>query len=454
MTPPDSAGGNTARCRVSRQAIKHAEDLGRFVEESPSSYHAAAEAARRLEEAGFQQLGETTPWPNTTEQGSAHTRRFYVMRDGALMAWVIPTAVDPDALSFRMVGAHTDSPTFKLKPRPSTGTHTWWQVGVEVYGGPLLNSWLDRELCLAGRITVRTDQGHETRLVATGPVARIPQLAIHLDREANQGLTLNPQEHVQPIWGCGSSPGDVLELLGAHAAGGSVPAQDILGWDVVLADTQEARRFGAHGEFLACGRLDNLSSVHAGVNAIVEHAAAAENTDSVAVFAAFDHEEVGSQTRSGAGGPFAETTMLRIGAALGLTEQQQRMAWARSSVLSSDAGHLIHPNYRNHHDPNHQPVPGGGALLKINANQRYATDAEGAAQWYLACERAGVSTQEFVSKNTVPCGSTIGPLTATRLGLRTVDVGVGLLSMHSAREMAHVQDLYALAAAVGQWWLG
>lgn len=435
------------------QAIAHAEDLGNFVQAAPSSYHAVAEAARRLDGAGFTQLAETESWPGVGSASASTTRRFYVIRDGALIAWVLPAHLDNAPVGFRILGAHTDSPSFKLKPRPSTGAHTWWQAGVEVYGGPLLNSWLDRELQMAGRITVRGDSGVQTRLVSTPAVARIPQLAIHLDRSANQGLTLDPQQHTQPVWGCGSQPGDVLAYLGEHADGGPVAAQEILGWDVVLADTQPPQRFGAHGEFLASGRLDNLSSVHAGVSTLVECAETLESAPGITVLAAFDHEEIGSQTRSGAGGPLLGDVLNRVGAGLGWSEEQRQVAWASSWCLSSDAGHLVHPNYPGHHDPANKPVPGGGPLLKINANQRYTTDAEGAAQWKLACRAAGVGTQEFVSNNTVPCGSTIGPITATRLGVRTVDVGVGLLSMHSAREMVHVQDLYGLKRAVAAWWM-
>ncbi|KAA9394245.1 M18 family aminopeptidase [Kocuria coralli] len=432
-------------------AVEHAEDLGRFVMDSPSSYHAVEAAAQRLEAAGFDRISESQPWRTAQEDGPG-ARRRYVIRDGALIAWVVPEA-GADVTGFRILGAHTDSPSFKLKPRPSTGSNTWWQAGVEVYGGPLLNSWLDRELRLAGRLTVRSGDGVATRLVATPPVARIPQLAIHLDRGANKGLTLDPQQHVQPVWGCGAGPGDLLEYLGTQVEGAPVGPSEILGWDVVLADGQQPRRFGAHGEFLASGRLDNLSSVHAGIVAMLDRREELEAAQTVSVLAAFDHEEVGSRTRSGAAGPFLKDVLTRIGAGLGWSEDRRRAAWA-SSCLSSDAGHLVHPNYQGHHDPANRPVPGNGPLLKINADQHYTTDAEGAAQWYLACEAAGVPTQEFVSNNGVPCGSTIGPITATRLGIRTLDVGVGLLSMHSAREMAHVRDLRALKLAVGQWWLG
>ncbi|MFI7481002.1 M18 family aminopeptidase [Kocuria sp. M1R5S2] len=421
------------------------EDLGRFVTESPSSYHAARAAGRRLEGAGFRRLDETQDWAAADVRG-----RRYVLRDGAVIAWATPADVRPGA-GFRILGAHTDSPGFKLKPRPTTTAHSWYQAGVETYGGPLLNSWLDRELRLAGRIVLRGDDGvPEERLTATGAVARIPQLAIHLDREANQGLKLDRQDHVQPVWGVGpAEDADVLALLARHAEDGPVDPARILGHDVVLADAQRPEVFGGCGELFASGRLDNLSSVHAGLGALVREVEAVEGGPHVAVLAAFDHEEIGSRTRSGAAGPFLEDVLVRIGEGLGRTPAEHRRSLAGSVCLSSDAGHLVHPNYQGQHDPVNRPVPGGGPLLKLNADQHYATDAVGAAIWAEACARAGAGYQEFVSHNRVPCGSTIGPITAARLGIRTIDVGLGLLSMHSARELCHVDDVAALTDVVG-----
>ena len=229
---------------------------------------------------------------------------------------------------------------------------------------------------------------------------------------------------------------------------------DILGYDITVADTQAPELIGAQQNLLASGRLDNLTTVHAGLRSLVEHAEELESAEHVSVFAAFDHEEVGSATRSGAAGPFLEDVLVRIGAARGDSTDDHRRALAHSVCLSSDAGHLVHPNYQGHHDPVNTPEPGRGPLLKINAQQRYTTDAVGAAVWAEACERAGVPYQEFVSNNGVPCGSTIGPITATRLGIRTLDVGVGLLSMHSARELVHTADLFALYRAIGGFWRG
>ncbi|MCQ1994041.1 M18 family aminopeptidase [Arthrobacter sp. zg-Y1171] len=412
-------------------ALAHINDLGAFVSASPSSFHAAREGARRLAEAGFTEVLETGDFPRSSG-------KFFVVRDGAFIAWVTPEAAGP-ATGFSIFGTHTDSPSFKLKPRPTTGRLGWLQAGVEVYGGPLLNSWLDRELQLAGRMVTLAG---EERLVETGPLMRFPQLAIHLDRAVNEGLKLDKQQHMNPVWGLGDpSTSDLVALLAAKA--GLAP-EEIGGYDIVAADTQAPQVFGAEGEFFASGRLDNLSSVHAGVVALI--AADVAPTAPVAVLAAFDHEEVGSGSRSGAAGPFLEDVLLRIGDGLGATTADRARAMAASFCISADVGHAVHPNYAERHDPANHPVLNGGPLLKINANQRYTTDAPGMARWASLCAAAEVPYQEFVSHNSVPCGSTIGPLTATRLGIRTVDVGIPVLSMHSAREMAGVQDPRRLAA--------
>lgn len=416
-------------------AHRHAQDLGRFVVASPSSFHAAHDGARRLGEVGFRLLSEPEEWPSAPGG-------YVVVRDGALIAWVVPDGAGP-LTPFRILGAHTDSPSFKLKPKPTTGAFGWLQAGVEVYGGPMLNSWLDRELRLAGRIVTVDGVEH---LVATGPLLRFPQLAIHLDRGVNDGLKLDRQRHMNPVWGLGD-PG-TADLLGIVAREAGVDVGLVGGYDLVVADAQEPAVFGADGEFFASGRLDNLSSVHAGLTALVrvfEETGEWSGDPVIPVLAAFDHEEVGSSTRSGACGPVLEDVLARIGDGLGATATERRRAFAASWHVSADAGHAVHPNYPEKHDPANRPVLNGGPLLKINAQQRYATDAAGAALWARLCSEAEVPYQEFVSNNDVPCGSTIGPLTATRLGIRTVDVGVPLLSMHSARELAGVQDPWRLA---------
>ncbi|RBM01081.1 M18 family aminopeptidase [Glutamicibacter soli] len=412
-------------------AMAHIADLAEYVATSPSSYHAAASAAKRLDAAGFTALDEAEAW--ALGAGS-----YYVVRDGAVIAWVQPEGATATS-GFRILGAHTDSPGFKLKPKPTTGSNGWWQAGVEVYGGPLLNSWLDRELVLAGRLVLRDGSVH---LAQTEPLLRIPQLAIHLDRQVNDGLTLDRQAHTNPIFGAGDlADADILAVLAASA--GVDPSQ-IAGYDVLTAPAQRGEVFGEGKNFFASSRLDNLSSVHAGLVALTDYARKPEG-HRIAMLAAFDHEELGSESRSGASGPFLEELLQRIQASFGATVEDTARALANSVCLSADAGHAVHPNYAERHDPANRPQVNAGPLLKINANQRYATDAVGAAAFAGWCDTAGVPYQEFVSNNRVPCGSTIGPLTATRIGIRTVDVGVALLSMHSAREMCGVDDPWYLS---------
>ncbi len=411
-------------------AQQHAADLAAFVQAAPSSYHAAAEVGRRLKAAGHVELDETQSW-------SADADKAFVIRDGAVVAWRLPERSGPTT-PVRILGSHTDSPTFRLKPRPDLDGYGYQQLGMEVYGGPLLNSWLDRELGLAGRLFA--DDGPVP--VRTGPLLRIPQLAIHLDRSVSEaGLTLDKQAHLMPVWSVGSPGLQILDYLADQVG---YDAEEILGFDVLAFDTAAPAIFGPSGEFFASARLDNLSSVHASVTALI----GAPPSDSIAMLAAFDHEELGSASRSGASGPFLETVLSRLGTMLGAGPDQRHRALAASACLSSDAGHAIHPNYPGRHDPANRPVLNGGPLIKVNANQRYATDGWGEATWRRACRAAQVTTQAFVSNNALPCGSTIGPLTATRLGIRTVDVGIPTLSMHSARELTGVEDPAALARAM------
>lgn len=425
---------------VTPDALAHAEDLADFVAASPSSYHAAAEMARRLEDAGFTRLAEEDEW-DVTPGG-----RYVVVRDGAAIGWTVPA--DATALTpVHIFGAHTDSPGFKLKPQPTTGSKGWLQAAVEVYGGPLLNSWLDRELRLAGRLALADGR---VVLADTGPMLRLPQLAIHLDRDANSGLALDKQFQTQPVWGLGDPTQE--DILAELATSAGVSASDIRGYDVMIADTARGAVFGKDSAFFASGRLDDLASVHAGVVALETIDTAVSGP--VAILAAFDHEELGSNSRSGAAGPFLEDVLGRVYDALGADASARRRAFASSWCLSSDVGHSVHPNYVHKHDPVVQPVLGSGPILKLNANQRYATDAVGSAAWRGWCESADVVTQEFVSNNNVRCGSTIGPITATRLGIRTVDVGIPILSMHSARELAGVSDLHDLTRVAGAFFAG
>jgi aspartyl aminopeptidase len=396
-------------------------DLSAFLTASPTPYHAVAELVRRLRADGFGEQAETEPW--SREPGGR-----YLVRDGTLLAWWQRDAQAP----FRIFAAHTDSPTLKVKPKPDAGTAGWRQVAVEVYGGALWNSWLDRDLGLAGRLA-RYD-GSTALVDVRRPLLRVPQLAIHLDRNVNSGLTLDPQQHLLPVWGLGDA-GGFLEFVAAEA-GVDV---DVAAHDLVVHDLTPPAALGGDGELFAASRLDNLVSVHAGLSALL----AARDSATTPVLVAFDHEEVGSGSATGAAGPLLETVLTRLAGGF----DGRATVFAASRALSVDVTHAAHPNYLGHHDPGHRAMPNGGPALKVNANQRYATDAPGAAAWARACRDAGVSSQVFVSRNTVPCGTTVGPIMAARLGIRTVDVGIPVLSMHSARELCGVADPAHLVAA-------
>ncbi|MCC2275086.1 M18 family aminopeptidase [Streptomyces sp. ET3-23] len=414
----------------------HTDDLMSYLAASPSPYHAVANAAERLEKAGFRQVEETEAWD------AAAGGRF-VLRGGALIAWYVPEGATP-ATPFRIVGAHTDSPNLRVKPLPDTGAQGWRQVAVEIYGGTLLNTWLDRDLGLSGRITLR-DGSH--RLVNVDrPLLRVPQLAVHLDRSVNQdGLKLDKQRHMTPIWGLGDvNEGDLMRFVAEEAG---VDAREIGGWDLMVHSVEAPAYLGRDRELLAGPRMDNLLSVHAGLAALVA-AAGSASLPYIPVLAAFDHEENGSQSDTGAEGPLLGNVLERSVLARGGTFEDRARALAGSVCLSSDTGHAVHPNYAERHEPGHHPLPNKGPILKVNVNQRYATDGSGRAVFAAACERAGVPWQHFVSNNSVACGTTIGPITAARHGIHTVDIGVAILSMHSARELCGAEDPHLLASAL------
>jgi len=413
----------------------HTDDLMSFLAASPSPYHAVANAAERLEKAGFRQVAETDAWDGTS--GGK-----YVLRGGAIVAWYVPEGAEPHT-PFRIVGAHTDSPNLRVKPRPDSGAHGWRQVAVEVYGGPLLNSWLDRDLGLAGRLSLRDGS---TRLVNIDrPLLRVPQLAIHLDRSVtSDGLKLDKQRHLQPIWGLGDDvrDGDLIRFLEEESG---LAEGETTGWDLMVHSIEPPAYLGRDKELLAGPRMDNLLSVHAGTAALAGVATADETLSYIPVLAAFDHEENGSQSDTGADGPLLGSVLERSVFARGGSYEDRARAFAGTVCLSSDTGHAVHPNYAERHDPTHHPRAGGGPILKVNVNNRYATDGSGRAVWAAACEKADVPFQTFVSNNSMPCGTTIGPITAARHGIKTVDIGVAILSMHSARELCGATDPFLLA---------
>ena len=429
-----------------------ATGLCAFVDASPSPFHACAEAGARLASAGFSLLSETDPFP-------AEPGRYYLIRGGSLVAWSSEAASGP-ATPFRVVGAHTDSPNLRIKPQPDLARAGWQLLGVEFYGGPLFNSWLDRDLGLSGRVAVRGRHGAQTRLVLIDkPVLRVAQLAVHLDRSANEALALNPQQHLTPLWGISTEPGDFRGYL---AAAVGVDAADVLSWDVMTHDLQPSRRIGRDLDLIAAPRLDNLATSYAGVRALLDAVetmsgaragapwmSQAGSNPPTPVLVLFDHEEVGSQSERGAMSTLLPSVLERIVTSAGGGREDFHRALAGTVVASGDMAHATHPNYPEKHEPQHQIAINGGPVLKTNVRLRYATDSVGAAAFITACDQADVPVQHFVARNDSPCGSTVGPMTAALLGATTVDFGAPLLSMHSARELCGAKDpaMYAGALA-------
>ena len=423
----------------------HCAALSDFIERSPTPWHAGSAGGDLLAGAGFIELGVSQDFDSPPEKG-------FVVRDGSLVAWSgLPAAA---ATATRMIGAHTDSPGLRIRPRPDTGRAGLRQLAVEVYGGALINSWLDRDLTLAGRVTVSdgdSPSGLRTELVhPRGPLLRVPQLAVHLDRDVNtEGLKLNPQQHLKPVWGLGSdSEGDLREFL-AELLGLPSP-ESVLGWDLCAVDTQAPDRLGRDGELFAAPRLDDLCCSYGALEALM--AAPLSGRPSLVVLN--DHEEVGSSSSTGADGAWFAQVLERLVVGSGGDRSALLRSLSESEFLSADMAHGTHPNYPERHEPNHWVTLGGGPVIKHNANQRYATDGEGGAAFKLACANSGVPFQEYSHRGDIPCGSTIGPVVAAGLAIRTIDVGMPQLSMHSVRELMAVADIDHMVGSFSSWLAG
>jgi aspartyl aminopeptidase len=401
-------------------------DLIGFLGASPTPFHAVDEGRKRLEAQGFRPLDEAERWDRLA------TGSYYVTSSGTnLFAFRLPAP--EHRTHFRIIGAHTDSPNLRLKPSSEYTAEGYAQLGVEVYGGVLLNSWLDRDLGLAGRALVREKSGAiGSRLVRLDqPLLRVPQLAIHLDREVNdKGLILNRQEHLAPVLGLANTGAGSIAKLVADSA--QLSAEQIVGHDLMLFDLTPPAVGGQSNEFLFSARLDNLAMCHAAITAL----AGATPPDAIAAIALFDHEEVGSASAAGAGSAVLPRILERL-----LPDREAfHQACARSTCVSADMSHAVHPNYASRHEPRHKPQINGGPVIKTNTQQRYATTAATAAMFAELCREVDVPVQYYAHRTDLPCGSTIGPITSTLLGIPTVDVGNAMLSMHSAREMGGSRD--------------
>jgi aspartyl aminopeptidase len=410
-----------------------ADELCALIDRSPSPYHAVETAWDLLERAGFRAQDLGAPFPDGPGL-------CMVRRGGSLVAWRQPPR-SPGA--FRIIGAHTDSPNLRIKPNADRVSARFRQLGVEVYGGALHNSWLDRDLGLSGRVVVASGSGPVTHLFRTDePILRIPQLAIHLDREIyEKGLQLNAQNHLSPVWDLDTATGTDDSFVDTISELAAVDPSTVLSWDAMVHDLTPSRRTGRNGVFVSAPRLDNLCSSFAAVTALVDRVTSDDDGSAVVpLVCLYDHEEVGSTSSTGADSALLVGIVERIVAAAGTVRDGLHAALAGSVCLSADMAHATHPNYVDRHEPDHHVTLNEGPVVKINANQRYASDAESVAVFLQACADEAIPTQRFVGRTDLPCGSTIGPVTAARLGISTVDVGIAQLAMHSSRELCGADD--------------
>lgn len=419
--------------QVSIEAKQRAQALLDFIDASPSPWHAVDSVAKRLKAHGFKSLRENEPWQ--VKQGG----KFYVVRDGgSIIAFVLGQQPIPDS-GLRIIGAHTDSPGLRLKPHAAYSTEGMAQLGVEVYGGPILATFTDRDLSIAGRVTVQTADGLSSHLVKLDQaIARLPNLAIHMYREVNEkGLLLNKQTGLPLIFGHAANTEAAKQCLTEVLSNTlQMPASAIISWDLALYDVQKGSFWGMDQEFIADSQLDNLASCHAALEALL----AVEKPASTLICALFDHEEVGSESATGAGGSFLLDVIERICHSSQLIVEDKLRSFANSFFISADMAHAFHPNHAGSYEPCHHVKINQGPVIKTNANQRYSTNATTAARFIQLCQQAGVPYQQYAHRTDLGCGSTIGPIMAAQLGIATVDVGNPMWAMHSIRESAGVLD--------------
>ena len=402
---------------------------------------AVAETAKRLQAGGFKELDESQAWPQIDPGG------YYVIRGGSILAWrkgqgsVVEKGV-------RLIGAHTDSPNLRIKPRPARISQGMVTLGVETYGGVLWHTWLDRDLSIAGRLWIDAGTTVESLdVMVDKPLLRIPNLAIHLSRNVNKdGPKFNPQNHLVPLVALsenGDKPFDERTFF-TSCFELDIDPRSISGWDLGLHEHTTPLLSGLSDSFVHAPRLDNLGSVHAALCALL---AADQNAEHTQMIACYDHEECGSQSAAGAQSHFLQSVLERFVDSEKQAENFSRMI-ARSFLVSADMAHALHPNYVEKHDAQHTPILGAGPVIKVNVNQRYATEGLGTALFKKWGRDADVNVQEYVHRTDLPCGTTIGPISAAKLGIRTVDVGNPMLSMHSAREMAASADVPKMIAVM------
>jgi len=409
------------------------DSLFEFIDASPTPYHAVENMVQTLKAQKGIELKEDKDW--NCKAGEL----YYVTRnDASIIAFRTPEKIDFDKAAYNMVAAHTDSPCLKLKPMPKTKAANYMQWGVEIYGGVLLNSWLDRDLNISGRINYLYEGKLQQKLVSIRDLFfRVPQLAIHLDREANKGLKLNPETHMVPVLGLNDGDDRAFEkLLLERLDVKGLKIEDISSMDLFFHDSLACSYGGIKDEFIYAPRLDNLAMTHASYKALL----AKSPKHKISLIASFDHEEVGSTSAHGACSNFLNVVLERLVMALGGNRQNFMKILTNSYLISADMAHAFHPNYQDRHDSEHRPLINKGPVIKSNARMRYATDSISNSRFALLCRQVDVPHQVFAGRCDIPCGSTVGPLISTQLGVSTIDVGNPQLSMHSAREMAGSED--------------
>lgn len=414
--------------------IETTEKLLDFIEKSPTAFQAVDEMQKRLTENGFEVLSEKEYWKLVPGGKYLVTRN-----NSALIAFCIP---EKESRVFHIMASHSDSPSFKIKENPEIKVdNSYVKLNVEKYGGMLMAPWFDRPLSVAGRVVIRRNDGLEEKLVdIKRDLVMIPNLAIHMNREANNGVSYNPQKDLQPLFAAGNTDRTLLEIIAEQTG---VKKEDIISHDLFLYNRMLGTIWGADKEFVSSARLDDLQCAFASMEGLLR----AQNHGSIAVHCVMDNEEVGSGTKQGAASTFLKDTLLRINMGLGRTYEEYLMTLAGSFMVSADNAHALHPNYTDKTDPTNHPVLNKGIVIKFNANQKYCTDAVSAAIFKELCTKAGVPYQTFVNRSDIAGGSTLGNISNTQVPMNTVDIGLPQLAMHSPYETAGVKDTEYLVRA-------
>lgn len=414
-----------------------AKDLIEFIYNSSSQFHAVKEIVNVLEKNNFKRLNLSDKW-NIEKEG----KYYCTKNNSAIVAFVVGKG-NVEEHGFKLIGAHTDAPTFRIKPSPEITTENkYLKLNTEVYGGPILNTWFDRPLSIAGRVAIKTDnplKPREELVDLRKPIAVIPNLAIHMNRKVNEGVKLNPQTDTLPLI---SMINEGFEkdnfLLNILADNLKVNVEDIIDFDLFLYSMDKGSLIGVNEEFISCPKLDDLAMVHAGLHGIVD----SKVKDGTNVLVCFDNEEVGSTTKQGAASPFLRTVLERIVLSLGKDKEDYFRALSNSFMISADMAHALHPNFAGKNDLTNKPVINGGPAIKIAANQAYTSDSLTIAVYESICKKVNVPVQRFVNRSDQRGGSTIGPISTTQLDIPSVDIGNPILAMHSVRELGGVFDHY------------